>query len=51
MTVERTGEGVFGNGTITLLLPIGDSRKLVVDGYESTPAEHDGRSGVRITVA
>jgi alpha-glucosidase len=51
VTVERTGEGVFGNGTITLLLPIGDSRKLVVDGYEGPPAEHDGRSGVRITVA
>lgn len=51
VTVTRSGSGVFGDGAITLLLPVGESRKLVVEGHATTTVEHGRRSGVRVTVA
>lgn len=49
VTVARDGPGTFGDGTITLLLPPGETRRLVVDG--ATPVTIDGRQGVTLAVA
>lgn len=47
VAVSRDGEG---QGDITLLLPPGDGRILIVEGAASEPVEQDGRRGLRLTV-
>ena len=46
--VRRDGPGTFGDSTITVLLPPGDERALLVDGGSAEPVEHDGRRGIRV---
>jgi len=50
VTVRRNGPGSWGDATITLLLPPGDSRLLVGNGGAGEAAEHDGRRGVVLTL-
>jgi alpha-glucosidase len=48
--VRREASGDWGDGTITLLLPPNEPRPLVVNGGAGSPAEHDGRRGITVTV-
>ncbi len=51
VAVRREGPGTWGDARITLLLPIGDARELVVSGGAAVPAiEPDGRRGVTLTL-
>ncbi|MEI9927526.1 MAG: TIM-barrel domain-containing protein [Sphingomonas sp.] len=50
VTVRRDGPGTWGDGTITLLLPPGETRRLIVGGGIGTDVQHDGRRGVRLTI-
>jgi alpha-glucosidase len=49
VTVARDGPGTFGDDTITLLLPQGETRRLVVTG-DAQPVEIDGRRGVSVRI-
>lgn len=49
LRVRRVGPGTWGDSRVTLLLPPGDRRTLVVDG--GRPIAQDGREGVEVTVA
>jgi alpha-glucosidase len=51
VTVWREGPGTWGDEMITLLLPPGEVRALIVNGGAGCTAEHDGRRGVTLTVA
>jgi alpha-glucosidase len=46
--VRRDGPGTWGDGSITLLLPPGDERDLVVNDGAGSPAEQDGRRGAML---
>ena len=48
VTVRREGPGTWGDDALTLLLPPGDARALVVEG--GVPIEHEGRRGVTVRV-
>jgi alpha-glucosidase len=48
--IGRDGPGSFGDNAITILLPQGETRVLVVNGDAGTAVTHDGRSGVEIRV-
>lgn len=48
VTVERRGDGKSGDDALTILLPLGEGRALVVDGGSSEVVEMDGRRGVRV---
>jgi alpha-glucosidase len=50
ITVTRDGPGTFGDGTVTLLLPPGDTRALIVSGRVGTPAAQAQRMGVTVTI-
>lgn len=50
VTVKRDGPGTFGDGAITILLPPGDVRELVVNDGAGTAIDHDGRCGVTVSV-
>jgi alpha-glucosidase len=50
-TVRRDGPGTFGDARVTLLLPPGDARRLIVNGGAGERTSHDGREGVTVTVA
>ena len=47
-TVRREGPGSWGDDAITLLLPPGEARALVIEG--GVPAEHEGRRGMTVRV-
>jgi alpha-glucosidase len=49
--LRREGAGSWGGDEITLLLPPGETRPLGVNGGGGQPVEHDGRSGVRLSVS
>lgn len=51
VTVRREGPGTWGDDAITMLLPPGDGRKLIVNGGAGEPVEHDGREGVLIELS
>jgi alpha-glucosidase len=46
ITLSRHGGGAFGDGTITVLLPPGENRRLLLAGGEA--AEVGGRRGARL---
>ena len=48
--IGRDGPGTFGYNAITILLPLGETRALVVNGGIGTPVTHDRRGGVEIRV-
>ncbi|MEO6216327.1 MAG: TIM-barrel domain-containing protein [Sphingomonas sp.] len=48
--IGRDGPGTFGDNAITILLPLGETRALVVNGGAGTAVTQDGRSGVQIRV-
>ncbi len=47
VTLSCDGEG---KGDMTLLLPPGDGRTLIIEGADAMPVEHDGRRGCHLTV-
>ena len=52
VAVRRDGPGTWGDARLTLLLPPGDTRDLVVTGGTAVPAVGaDGRRGVTLTLA
>ncbi|MDH7974049.1 glycoside hydrolase family 31 protein [Sphingomonas sp. AR_OL41] len=51
VTVWREGPGTWGDEMITLLLPPGEVRALIVNGGSGQPVEQDGRRGITLTVA
>jgi alpha-glucosidase len=50
ITVGREGPGTFGDSAITLLMPPGDTRELVVNDGAGLVVDHDGRRGVTVSV-
>jgi len=48
--VRREGPGPWGGDAITLLMPRGDARALVVNGGAGTAVAEDGRRGVTLTI-
>ena len=50
LTVGRDGPGTWSDDRITLLLPLGDRRALVVNGGDGEPVTVDGRAGVTLAV-
>ena len=50
VTVRREGPGTWGGDAITLLMPRGDARALVVNGGAGTVVAEDGRQGVALTI-
>ena len=50
VSVGRDGPGTFGDARLTLLLPIGDRRRLTVTGGAVEPIEWDGRIGAMVTL-
>jgi alpha-glucosidase len=47
--IRRDGSGCGGDTLVTLLLPLGEERPLVVNGGAGTSVIHDGRRGVTLT--
>jgi alpha-glucosidase len=50
VAVRREGAGTWGGDAITLLMPRGDARTLVVNGGAGTVVAEDGRQGVSLTL-
>jgi alpha-glucosidase len=48
--VDRDGSGNGCERTLTLLLPPGDARSLIVTGRQGVPVEDRGRTGIQVTV-
>ncbi|MBW6522702.1 alpha-glucosidase [Sphingomonas sp. RHCKR47] len=48
--VRRNGPGTFGGSDITLLLPPGDTRRLIVNDGAGSAVRHGGRAGVAISL-
>ncbi len=50
LTVARDGAAQFGDDGLTILLPPGEARMLLVEGVAAEPVTVDGRRGVRLTL-
>jgi alpha-glucosidase len=50
VTVDREGPSQFGDDSITILLPPGETRSLSVDGRAHEDVTLDGRRGIRVTL-
>lgn len=48
--VRRDGPGTCGGSDVTLLLPPGDTRRLIVNDGAGSVVRHDGRAGVAISL-
>jgi alpha-glucosidase len=46
ISVRRDGPGTFGDDRLTILLPPGETRMLIVEGGSAQPIELEGRRGI-----
>ena len=50
VAVHRDGPGTIGDSSITVLLPSGETRRLILSGGATVPVTIDGRAGVTLTL-
>ena len=50
VSARRDGPGTFGDDRLIILLPPGETRRLIVEGGSAQPIEFEGRRGVMLAL-